>query len=89
MGLCEDDLPYAGRRGSTRALERLFTVTACYQCFPMVRLKFLVTSFERFAYVSLYCGGDVARPARKISSAETLARLRPADSYDPKPGALT
>ena len=36
LGLCEDDLTYVGRRGSTRARARLFTVTACYQCFPMV-----------------------------------------------------
>src|SRR5258705_7134918 len=44
----KDNLIYFGRRGSTRALARLFTVTACYQCFPMVGLKFLVTSFECF-----------------------------------------
>src|SRR5258707_15320196 len=58
LGLCEDNLTYVGRRGSTRALARLFTVTACYQCFPMRGLKFLVTSFECFGRMSLYCGGD-------------------------------
>src|ERR1700687_2114550 len=36
LGPVKDDLTYVGRRGSTRAPARLFTVTACYQCFPMV-----------------------------------------------------
>src|ERR1700722_18879155 len=31
-----DDLTYVRRVGSTRALARLFTVTACYRCFPVV-----------------------------------------------------
>ena len=64
MGLCEDDLTYVGRRGSTRALARIFTVTACYQCFPTVELKFLVTSFGCFG-VALYCGGEYCAHGEK------------------------
>ena len=61
---------YVGRIGSTRALAQIFTVTACYQCFPIVRLKVLVTSFECFGVCRFTAATIAAHPAGKISSAE-------------------
>jgi hypothetical protein len=61
---------YVGRRNSTRVLARLFTETACYQCFPMVGLKLLVTSFECFGVCRFTAAAIAAHPTGKISSAE-------------------
>jgi hypothetical protein len=77
---------YVGRRGSARVLARLFTETACYQCFPMVGLKLLVTSFECFGGCRFTAAANTVHSARKISSAETAANSRPADADDLKPG---
>jgi hypothetical protein len=74
------------RRGSARVLARLFTETACYQCFPMVGLKLLVTSFECFGGCRFTAAANAVHSARKISSAETAANSRPADADDSKPG---
>jgi hypothetical protein len=51
-------------------LARLFTETACYQCFPMVGLKLLVTSFECFGVGCFTAAAIAAHPAAEISSAE-------------------
>jgi hypothetical protein len=61
---CKTNLTYVGRRGSTRALARLFTVTACYQCFPIVGLKFLVTSFECFGVCRFTAAAIAVHPAK-------------------------
>ena len=61
---------YVGRSGSTRALALLFTVTACYQWFPTVGLKFLVTSFECFGVCRIAAAAITVHTARKIASAK-------------------
>ena len=73
---------YVGRIGAARALAKIFTVTACYQCFPMVELKLLVTSFECFGACRFTARAIAKHTARKISSAKTAANLRAAESAD-------
>jgi hypothetical protein len=63
------------------------TTACCYLRIPMFNLESLVTSFERFGVCRFTAAAAIAvHPARKISSAETAARLRPADADDSKPG---
>jgi hypothetical protein len=48
-------------------------------------LKFLVTSFECFGGCRFTAAPIAVHPARKISFAETVTNLRPADADDSKP----
>jgi hypothetical protein len=68
---------YVGRIGSTRALAQIFTVTACYQCFPTVESKFVVTSFECFGVSGFIAAVNAEHKAREISLAETDTHLSP------------